>query len=283
MAMTWFQKMFTPERSGSYQWQNRPDQGGGEFTGEIEGVYEGDEQDLRFVPRANRGPGNTGDPNATTGMGQTADQDIQDAITAMTSGVDDGGMEDVGLSPMPSFTEDAGMMPAITAALAQGGRGGVPMRPPFIPKTMPQVGNVIEMEGSLRRPSQSITGPRSTAMMHKINPGSMRQPGGAMMARAPGGYRGSGARPHFGFNPGAFNQGAKSTMQPGGFDIGRLWDLLKTVGRTGGYLGALGHAGNIIDDRENIVAQRQGLRHSGPEPMYPDALNRNANYPRRLF
>jgi hypothetical protein len=53
--MTWMQQMFTPERSGSYQWQNRPDQGGGEFTGEIEGVYEGDAQDLRFVPRANRG------------------------------------------------------------------------------------------------------------------------------------------------------------------------------------------------------------------------------------
>ena len=281
MAMTWFQKMFTPERSGSYQWQDRVADSGEVSTGDIE--------DLIFKPRAHRGPGNTvgqmmpDATNATTGMGQTADQDIKDAITAMTSGADGGGMEDVGLSPMPSFTEDAGMMPAITAALAQGGRGGAPMRPPLIPKTMPQVGNVIEMEGSLRRPSQSMTGPRSAAMMHKVNPGSMRQPGGAMMARASGGYRGSGARPHFGFNPGAFNQGAKSTMQPRGFDLGSLWDILKTVGRTGGYLGALGHAGNIIDDRENIVAQRQGLRHSGPEPMYPDALNRSANYPRRLF
>ena len=60
MAMTWMQKMFTPERSGSYEWQGRPDQGGGEFTGEQRDAqgnitYEGDAQDLRFVPRANRG------------------------------------------------------------------------------------------------------------------------------------------------------------------------------------------------------------------------------------
>ena len=43
-----FQEMFTP-KGMEYQWQNRPDQGGGEFTGEIEGVYEGDAQDLRMV------------------------------------------------------------------------------------------------------------------------------------------------------------------------------------------------------------------------------------------
>ena len=282
MAMTWFQKIFTPERSGSYQWQNRPDQGGGEFTGEIEGVYEGDEQDLRFVPRANRGPGNTvgqmmpDATNATTGMGQTADQDIKDAITAMTSGADGGGMEDVGLSPMPSFTEDAGLLPSITAAMSQGFRS-FPQRHAMRPGMST---GIFQGERGLRAANRGGTG---SGMMHKVDPGSMRRPGGAMMTRAPSGYRGSGARPHFGFNPGAFNQGAKSTMQPRGFDLGSLWDILKNVGRTGGYLGALGHAGNIIDDRENVIAQRQGLRHSGPEPMYPDALNRSANYPRRLF
>jgi len=46
----WLQRMFTPEGYG-YQWQNRPDQGGGEFTGYIPDVYEGDAQDLRMVPK----------------------------------------------------------------------------------------------------------------------------------------------------------------------------------------------------------------------------------------
>ena len=46
----WLQRMFTPKGYG-YQWQNRPDQGGGEFTGHIPGVYEGDAQDLRMVPK----------------------------------------------------------------------------------------------------------------------------------------------------------------------------------------------------------------------------------------
>ena len=199
----------------------------------------------------------------------------------MTSGADGGGMEDVGLSPMPSFTEDAGVLPSITAAMSQGFRS-FPQRHAM---RQGMSTGMMQGEGGLRAAKSGgmTSGPSSTAMMHKVNPGSMRQPGGAMMAKAPGGYRGSGARPHFGFNPGAFNQGAKSTMQPRGFDLNSLWDILKTVGRTGGYLGALGHAGNVIDDRENIVAQRQGLRHSGPEPMYPDALNRSANYPRRLF
>ena len=49
MAMTWLQQMFTPQGSGRYRWQGRPDQGGGEFTGYIPGVYEGDEQDLVFT------------------------------------------------------------------------------------------------------------------------------------------------------------------------------------------------------------------------------------------
>ena len=49
MAMTWLQQMFTPQGSGRYRWQGRPDQGGGEFTGYIPGVYEGDEQNLVFT------------------------------------------------------------------------------------------------------------------------------------------------------------------------------------------------------------------------------------------
>ena len=95
MALPSFlQAMFTPARSGSYQWQNRPDQGGGEFTGEIEGVYEGDAQDLIFKPRAHRGPGNTvgqkmpDATNATTGMGQSATQDMMDAVKATGLGGD---------------------------------------------------------------------------------------------------------------------------------------------------------------------------------------------------
>ncbi len=88
MALPSFlQAMFTPQRSGSYQWQNRADQGGGEFTGEIEGVYEGDAQDLIFKPRAHRGPGNTVGqemPSAVrsnpTGSGETLETKISDLI-----------------------------------------------------------------------------------------------------------------------------------------------------------------------------------------------------------
>ena len=62
MAMTWLQQMFTPQGSGRYRWQGRPDQGGGEFTGEIEGVYEGDEQDLTFMPQAYTAQTGDGNP-----------------------------------------------------------------------------------------------------------------------------------------------------------------------------------------------------------------------------
>lgn len=80
MAMTWFQKLFTPEGSGSYQWQGRPDQGGGEFTGEIEGVYEGDEQDLTFMPQAYTAQ--TGDGNPVGELDKLADR-----LEGMASGI----------------------------------------------------------------------------------------------------------------------------------------------------------------------------------------------------
>lgn len=117
MAMTWLQQMFTPERSGSYQWQGRPDQGGGEFTGEQRDAqgnitYEGDAQDLRFVPRAKRGPGNTvgqkmqnATPNATEGMGQNATQDMMDAVraTGLGGNYDSGGMSSISEVMQSSF------------------------------------------------------------------------------------------------------------------------------------------------------------------------------------
>ncbi len=44
----WFQRQFTPAGM-NYKWEARPDQGGGEFTGYIPDVYEGDIQDLALT------------------------------------------------------------------------------------------------------------------------------------------------------------------------------------------------------------------------------------------
>jgi hypothetical protein len=110
MAMTWMQQMFTPERSGSYQWQGRPDQGGGEFTGEQRDAqgnitYEGDAQDLRFVPRANRGPGqkmpDAVRPNVN-GSGESMQTKLQDLMPA---GLEPGGMSSSTPGQVDGFEE----------------------------------------------------------------------------------------------------------------------------------------------------------------------------------
>jgi hypothetical protein len=143
MAMTWFQQMFTPESSGSYQWKGRPDQGGGEFTGEQRDAqgnitYEGDAQDLSFVPRSmqqrlgfnsmglserGRGqmsttsPGSVSNPlpgpQAQTGTGLTAKQDFMagmDRLRDQTFDDDPSVFPGVGTGPMGD--QDHGAMAA---------------------------------------------------------------------------------------------------------------------------------------------------------------------------
>jgi len=84
MAMTWFQKMFTPERSGSYEWQDRVADSGEVSTGDI--------QDLIFKPRAHRGPGNTVGQNL---MPQAYVAQDGDGYPTGEGDYDSAGMEDV--------------------------------------------------------------------------------------------------------------------------------------------------------------------------------------------
>lgn len=254
MAMTWFQKMFTPERSGSYQWQNRPDQGGGEFTGEIEGVYEGDAQDLRFVPRANRGPGNTvgqrmPQPNATEGLGQNATQDMMDAIRATGLGgdYDSAGMdnvEDVNIQIEESMTmpssdmgpdADVGMANIAESMKILGMGGGRGLQTGFKPGGM--LTRMSPNEGGMRavRGGGMLRGPQGGAMA-KVNPGNMR----GMVRQLPMMSRGGvGGRPNVGFDAARFNQAQAKTPKPVSMERGFNWrDLLRFLpaGVAGGLL-----------------------------------------------
>jgi len=266
MAMTWLQQMFTPERSGSYEWQGRPDQGGGEFTGEQRDAqgnitYEGDEQYLTFVPRANRGPGNMGPPrvaptvgqkmpdvtNATEGMGQNATQDMMDAVraTGLGGNYDSGGMdnvEDVNIQieesmTMPSSSmgpdADVGMTNIAESMkmLGMGGGGGMQGFKPggALTRMGPNEGGMRAIRGGGMLPAPS------GGAMAKVNPSAMRgmvrQP--AMMSRG-----GVGGRPNVGFDAARFNQATK-TPKPVSMERGFNWrDLLRFLpaGVAGGLL-----------------------------------------------
>jgi hypothetical protein len=220
MAMTWLQKMFTPERSGSYQWQGRPDEGGGEFTGEQRDAqgnitYEGDEQYLTFVPRANRGPGNTigqnlmpqaytpqdgngyptgGGDYDSAGMDNVEDVNIQieESMTMPSSSM--GPTADVGMTNIAETIKALGM---------GGGRGMQGFKP----------------GGALAR-----MGPNQGGLRTVSGGGALPRPSGGAMAKV-----NPGTRPHFGFNPSKFNQGSTQKQAPGYLRM--LFDYAKLFGR----------------------------------------------------
>ena len=92
MALPSFlQAMFTPTGPP----RQRMDQGGGEYTGFIPGVYEGDDSSpidfqRSITSRSVSGPTTRRlpNPNATTGTGQTPTQDMMDAVRATGLGGD---------------------------------------------------------------------------------------------------------------------------------------------------------------------------------------------------
>ena len=130
MALPSFlQSMFTPTGPP----RQRVDQGGGEYTGSIAGVYEGDDSSPVF-PRSITSQSVSGPttrrlppPNATTGMGQNAGQDIQDAIRSIAPGMDGGGMDDVSITEVMQTTpvgDEFGGAPAMGYATPSDPMGG---------------------------------------------------------------------------------------------------------------------------------------------------------------
>ena len=121
MALPSFlQAMFTPQRPGPGQmaWRDIVNEDSGEFsTGDMQEMYwEPSTIGSNYVsgPTTRRLP----PPNATTGMGQDASQDIQDAIRSIAPGTDGGGM-DSGLSSMSGL--EPGGMSSITEVMQSFG------------------------------------------------------------------------------------------------------------------------------------------------------------------
>ena len=126
MALPSFlQAMFTPQRSGPGQmaWRDVVNEDSGEFS-------TGDTQEMYWKPSAVTSRSVSGPttrrlppPNETTGMGQNAGQDIQDAIRSIAPGMDGGGMGS-GLSSMSGL--EPGISSSITeTALEPGGMSSI--------------------------------------------------------------------------------------------------------------------------------------------------------------
>ena len=206
MAMTWFQKMFTPERSGSYEWQDRVADSGEVSTGDI--------QDLIFKPRAHRGPGNTVGQNL---MPQAYVAQDGDGYPTGEGDYDSAGMEDVAsvsISSGPGGTDISAVDEMFIPAVATAAFKGYP--------SMRGVSSAMT-----KMPTGMRTGFRPSGMLSRIGPetgmrtvrgGGMlpRLPGGAMTKVNPGGMhgitrqalpglgrgaQGLASRPHLGLDP----------------------------------------------------------------------------------
>ena len=235
MAMTWFQKMFTPERSGSYEWEDRVADSGEVSTGDI--------QDLIFKPRAHRGPGNTvgqkmpqayvaqdGDGYPTgegdydsDGMDNVEDVNIQIEESMTMPSSDMGPDADVGMANIAESMKILGM---------GGGRG---MQTGFKPGGM--LTRMGPNEGGMRAVRGGGMLPRmSGGAMAKVNPGNMR----GMMRQLPMMSRGGvGGRPNVGFDAARFSQAQAKTPKPVSMERGFNWrDLLRLLpaGVAGGLL-----------------------------------------------
>ena len=108
MALPSFlQAMFTPQRSGPGQmaWRDVVNEDSGEFS-------TGDTQEM-YWKRGAAAPGHgqqmTSAVRPQDGMGQTAAQDIQDAISKIVPGTDGGGMDDVSIIEVMQTSTPTGM------------------------------------------------------------------------------------------------------------------------------------------------------------------------------
>ena len=205
MAMTWLQQMFTPERSGSYQWEDRVADSGEVSTGDIE--------DLVFKPRAHRGPGNTVGQNLMPSAVER-NPDGMGIRPHHSQGMPEISISETDVTQTPSgetissFTEDAGALPSISSAMSQAFRG-FPQRHAMKPGMSTGMIPRMQGEGGIRaiKGAGMLGGPRNTAMA-KVNPGT---------------------RPGFGFNPSAFNQGSTQKQDPG--YLRKLFDYAKLFGK----------------------------------------------------
>jgi len=109
MALPSFlQAMFTPQRSGPGQmaWRDVVNEDSGEFS-------TGDTQEM-YWKRGAAAPGHgkqmTSAVRPQDGMGQTAAQDIQDAISKIVPGTDGGGMDDVSITEVMQTSAPIGNM-----------------------------------------------------------------------------------------------------------------------------------------------------------------------------
>lgn len=241
MAMTWMQQMFTPERSGSYEWEDRIADSGEVSTGDI--------QDLIFKPRAHRGPGNMGPPRVAPTVGQKMPQAYVaqdgDGYPTGEGDYDSAGMdnvEDVNIQieesmTMPSSSmgpdADVGMTNIAESMkiLGMGGGGGMQGFKPggALTRMGPNEGGMRAIRGGGMLPAPS------GGAMAKINPGNMR----GMVRQLPMMSRGGvGGRPNVGFDAARFNQATK-TPKPVSMERGFNWrDLLRFLpaGVAGGLL-----------------------------------------------
>ena len=145
MALPSFlQAMFTPTGPP----RQRMDQGGGEYTGFIPGVYEGDDSSpidfqrsmtSRSVsgPTTRRIPERLPDPTATTGTGPTPTQEMIKAIGDMIPGDDGGGMNDVSISEVMEASTPIGNMSGGWADDGDPGMVSGPMFTPSEPSSLP--------------------------------------------------------------------------------------------------------------------------------------------------
>ena len=238
MAMTWFQKMFTPERSGSYEWQDRIADSGEVSTGDI--------QDLIFKPRAHRGPGNTVGQNL---MPQAYVAQDGDGYPTGEGDYDSAGMdnvEDVNIQIEESMTmpssdmgpdADVGMANIAESMKILGMGGGRGMQTGFKPGGM--LTRMGPNEGGMRAVRGGGMLPRLPGgAMTKVNPGGMH---GITRQALPGlgrGAQGLASRPHLGLDPnkllGSTNP-AKATVPKSSWGWRDLLRLLP-AGIAGGLL-----------------------------------------------
>ena len=142
MALPSFlQAMFTPQRSGPGQMAWR-DKDVGMGSGEIE---QGDIQEMywkRGAAAPGRGQQMTSAVRPQDGMGQTAAQDIQEAISKIVPGADGGGMEDVSITKVMQSTPVGdefggapamGYVPPAVGGWADQGDPGMVSDPLFVP------------------------------------------------------------------------------------------------------------------------------------------------------